>query len=598
MATTDASPTSKEFGHIADVLESTGASTTPLADSLTDASKAEEHYELDGTSTPPQLAHAALASEEKPRWYLLRFGPWWEFCSADDRKMPKARVLPSVAATLVPITILFVLTALEGNWIQAGPGNDGRRIHKAGGYVAGNAVATALAFLNAFTITMRQIDAFRRFFSLRIAALIQIAINLALGAICLVIAVLYQYNVVNHANVWITPEYPCIYVGGCLALLQAALLIADYLTTPSFNDRGHGFGSAAMQAAIGLSNLVALWTGFGGLIFSNVEDSRIWHSFNSCFTSWVLLITTGSTALNFETTNSKLFVMFWLPIGVLLMFVFFWCFGFGVVHRFDEKPQRRIRRTEEQLRRAYRAMRHPEQDTAQVASSIEALQQRLLYLHDRRLRYFVLLFAAGAALKACCWVLGSIAFTLTEAGWSYWDSMVFLFLNVLAVGRQGMVPESAVGTAIYLAFTFVDLLATAAVYALLLHILLNLAPWPRYRRYAKSVAVAVIAKLALRKRRHRDDSVSDNGVATEIPSTREGDGPDSPDDDNNELALRCSAADQLESAISIVCQLRALLVRNEASDADLQEYDRLLASVERRADAIHLSNAKGAIVLS
>ncbi|KAJ1666830.1 Potassium channel [Coemansia sp. RSA 1813] len=599
MATADISPETKGLNPPADVSESTDSNITPLSDNLTGSRKAE-HYVLDGTdaSQLENNPHADdyAAGEEKPCRYLLRFGPWWDFCSADDRNMTKSRVFPSIAATLMPITVLFVLTSVEGNWIQSGPGSDGQRIQKPGGYVAGNAVATALAFLSAVTIAMRQADACRRFFSLRIAALIQIAINVALGAVCVVVGVLYQYNVASQANVWITPEYPCIYVGACLALFQAALLIADYLTTPNFNSRGHGFGSAAMQAAIGLANLVAIWTGFGALIFSLVEDSRVWHSYNSCFSAWALLITTGSTALNYETTSSKLFVFFWLPIGVLLLFVFFWCFGFGVVHRFDEKPKRRIRRTEEQLRLAYRELRHAEQGTLPTGHRVEAMQQRLVHLHDQRLRYFVILFAAGVTLKVCSWALGSIAFALTESGWSYWDAMVFLFLNLLTVGRQGMVPESPTGTAIYLAFTFVDLLATAAVDALLLHILLNLVPWPRYRRYAKSIAAAVTAKIALRRRRrqqqHRqDDTESESRIETD-QVTQEEQCPDPLGDSS--FALHCSATDQLENAISVVCQLRALLVRNAASEADLNEYDRLLAAVEHRADAIHLSNARKA----
>ncbi|KAJ2749518.1 hypothetical protein H4S06_004610 [Coemansia sp. BCRC 34490] len=591
-----------------------GSSITPLADNLSDESKAE-HLVLDDTSVSRldgnpcadgEAASSVLANDEKPRRYLLRFGPWWDFCSASDRDMPKTRVFPSVAATLMPVTVLYVLTSVEGNWIQAAPGNDGQRINKAGGYVAGNAVATALAFLSAVTITMRQADFFRRFFSLRIAALIQIAINVALGAICLVVGVLYQYNVINHASVWITPEYPCIFVGAGLALLQAALLIADYATTLNFNRRGHGFGSAAMQAATGLANLVAIWAGFGALIFSIVEDSRVWHSYNSAFSAWTVLITTGSTALNYQTTNSKLFVFFWLPLGVLLMFVFFWCFGFGVVHRFDEKPKRAIGRAEEQLRLAHRELRHTDQDSSSsVGLRIEALQKRLIHLHDQRLRYFGILFAAAVAVKISSWLLGSIAFALAESGWSFWDSMVFLFLNLLTVGRQGMVPVSATGSAFYLAFTFVDLLITAAVDALLLHILLNLVPWPRYRRYAKSIAVAVTSKIALRRRVRLQSAEIENGIEGNGGSSDGVEDEQFPSEDRRCLdattntddeafALNYSAADKLENAISAVHQLRALLVRNSASNAELQEYDRILAAVESNADAIRLHNARTA----
>ncbi|KAJ2815204.1 hypothetical protein FBU31_007012, partial [Coemansia sp. 'formosensis'] len=106
---------------------------------------------------------------EKPHPYLLKFGPWWQFCSASDRMLHKARILPSAAAVLMPITVLFVLTSVEANWIQAGPGFNGLRLRKATGYVVGNAIATALAFMSALTIAMRQIDGLRSRFSLRTA---------------------------------------------------------------------------------------------------------------------------------------------------------------------------------------------------------------------------------------------------------------------------------------------------------------------------------------------------------------------------------------------------------------------------------------------
>ncbi|KAJ2379110.1 hypothetical protein IW150_000375, partial [Coemansia sp. RSA 2607] len=70
---------------------------------------------------------------DKPHPYLLRFGPWWHFCSARDRRLHKTRILPSAAAILMPITVLFVLTSVEANWIMSGPGYNGLRLRKATG---------------------------------------------------------------------------------------------------------------------------------------------------------------------------------------------------------------------------------------------------------------------------------------------------------------------------------------------------------------------------------------------------------------------------------------------------------------------------------
>ncbi|KAJ1995556.1 hypothetical protein GGI26_000915 [Coemansia sp. RSA 1358] len=525
-----------------------------------------------------------------PSW--LSFCPWWEFCSTADRSQPKARIFPSVAAIVMPITILFVLTSLEANWIQETAGDSGRRIRKATGYVVGCALATALAFLSAFTIEIRQIKYFRRFISLRSAMLVQVLFNLVLGALCIVVGALYQHNKIRGKHVWITPENPCIFVGGCLALLQAALLIADYLTTPNFNNRGHGYGGAPMQTAIGLANLVSIWSGFGGLIFSIVENRKYWHSYNSCYNAWVILITTGSTVLDIATINSKIFVFFWLPIGVLLMFVYFCCFGFGFVQRFDEKPLRRIREAEDNLRMAYRELRRGTQSSkelgASVESRIEALQKRLVHLHNKRLRYFVFLFISGVILKICSWLLGSIAFTLTESKWSYWDSMVFLFFNLMTVGIQDMVPKSAVGMPIYHAYTYIDILCTAALDALLFHIVWNLVPWSWYLQYSKSVAATATGKV-FRRPRH-DNAASESGndsehEASEIPQALAS-------AHRSALPLRNLAVDQLEDAINVASHLRSLLIRNAISEAELHEFDRLLATVENRIDAIHLNDAK------
>ncbi|KAI7827869.1 hypothetical protein BX661DRAFT_171091 [Kickxella alabastrina] len=206
-----------------------------------------------------------------------------------------------------------------------------------------------------------------------------------------------------------------------------------------------------MQAAIGLANVVAIWTGFGSMIFDDVEDINFWHPYNSCFNAWVMLITTGSTVLNIQTVNSKVFVFFWLPIGVLIMFVFFWCFGVGCVQRFDEKPLRRLAESENQLRSSYRAIRR---DVRSDKGMETAMRTRIESLQ-----------------------------------------------------RHGMVPGSSAGMPLYHAYTFIDILCTAMLDTILLHILWNLVPWPRYLTYAKSILATVTGKLfrsrgGLRRRNH------------------------------------------------------------------------------------------------
>ncbi|KAJ1889351.1 Potassium channel [Kickxella alabastrina] len=540
---------------------------------------------------PPSV----VLETEKPHPYLLKFGPWWQFCSSTDRQCHKTRILPSVAAILMPITVLFVLTSVEANWIMSGPGYNGYRLWKETGYVVGDAIATGLSFISALTIALRQGDYFRKFFSLRIALFLQLLINSLLGMVCILVGALYQRNQINGRNVWITPEYPCIFIGGFFAFLQVILLLADYATTPNFNKRGHGYGGLPMQTAIGLANVVAIWTGFGSMIFDDVEDINFWHPYNSCFNAWVMLITTGSTVLNIQTVNSKVFVFFWLPIGVLIMFVFFWCFGVGCVQRFDEKPLRRLAESENQLRSSYRAIRRDVRSDKRTETAmrtrIESLQRHVEFLQDQRLRYFVVLFVVGVVLKICSWLLGSIIFTLTEPGWSYWDSMVFLFFNLLTVGIQGMVPGSSAGMPLYHAYTFIDILCTAMLDTILLHILWNLVPWPRYLTYAKSILATVTGKLfhcrsGLRRRNHFLD---ESNLETNRIS-----GPEAPElgAPNYTAFTRRQAADQIEDAINVASKMRELLVRNGAVEADLLEYDRLLLAAESRVDDIRLSDIK------
>ncbi|KAJ2493078.1 hypothetical protein IWW37_000905 [Coemansia sp. RSA 2050] len=541
------------------------------------------HYDRDAETSP-----GIDLEDEKPHPYLLKCGPWWQFCSAGDRMLHKSRILPSAAAVLMPVTVLFVLTSVEANWIQAGPGYNGLRLQKATGYIVGNAIATALAFISALTIAMRQIDAFRSHFSLRVALFAQVLVNVLLGFVCILVGALYQRNYINGRLVWITPEYPCIYVGACLALLQVVMLLVDFATTPNFNMRGHGYGGAPMQAAIALANLVAIWTGFGSLIFSSVENRTFWHPYNSCFNAWVMLITTGAAVLNVQTVNSKVFVFFWLPIGVLIMLVFCCCFGIGCVQRFDEKPLRRIHETEDRLRSAYRELRRAGRLNKELASllhsRIDSLQTRLRHFQDQRLRFFVVLFVVGVLLKVCSWLLGSIIFTLTETNWSYWESMFFLFLNLITVGVQGMVPRSSSGMPIYHAYTFVEVLSTAAIDLILFHILWNLAPWSRYQTMAKSILASVTGKLRRRPHAAAAD-IDPEHAAPEAPLA------------GAPLYGALSqqrAADQLDDAVNMAVQLRALLAQKSVNQSDLLEFDRLLQAAERHIDDIRLSEKKNA----
>ncbi|KAJ1733270.1 hypothetical protein LPJ61_001652 [Coemansia biformis] len=543
----------------------------------------------DGDSVGTPYSFYEADERHWPR--VLQHGPWWHFHSAADSMQPKTRILPSVAAVLMPTTVLFVLTSIEGNWIMVGPGYNGLRIYKGGGYVAGNGIATGLAFLSALTIGMRSADWLRRYFSLRVAMLSQVLINLVLGALCVLVGAIYQRNNINGKNVWITPEYPCIYAGAALAFLQALLLVVDYLTTPNFNQRGHGLGGPAMQSAIFLANVVAIWTGFGSMIFASVEDKTFWHPYNSCFNSWVLLITTGSTVLNFGTTNSLVFIFFWLPIGLLVMFVFFWCFGFGFVQRFDEKPLRRIREAEERLRVAYRELRRStnKELDQHLHVRIDGHRQHLARLQSQRLRYFCALFIVGVILKVCSWVLASLIFTRTEPGWSYWDSMVFLFFNLLTVGVQGRVPSSATGMPLYHMYTFIDVLCTAALDTILLHIVWNLVPWPRVKIVAMARVFAIRAKLF--RHRHRHEAEADAGLEQGSPTSTAAPRRGSP---SYAAFAFGQAADRLEDAANAAVHLRAMLAQKAVSETDLHNFDRLLQAIEEHINDIQMAGKSGA----
>ncbi|KAJ2506286.1 hypothetical protein IWW47_001656, partial [Coemansia sp. RSA 2052] len=108
-------------------------SPTNEADLLAPAAEST-HYDGGGVESHLSSPEPVL-EDEKPHPYLLKFGPWWQFCSAGDRMLPKTRILPSAAAVFMPVTVLFVLTSVEANWIQAGPGFNGLRLRKETGYV-------------------------------------------------------------------------------------------------------------------------------------------------------------------------------------------------------------------------------------------------------------------------------------------------------------------------------------------------------------------------------------------------------------------------------------------------------------------------------
>ncbi|KAJ1957878.1 hypothetical protein GGI12_004896 [Dipsacomyces acuminosporus] len=560
-------------------LDSNNASSTGARDTRPLIAPNSQAERASGSSL--DLPGVAL-QHEKPHPYPFRFGPWWRFSSAADRAQPKARILPCAAAIFMPVTVLFVLTAVEANWIQSAPGYSGHRIRKAGGYAAGNGIAVALAFGSALTIPFRQLDHFRKYASLTTAMLAQVLVNALIGFVCILVGGLYQRNRVNYKDVWITPEYPCIFIGGFFAFLQMALLLIDYVTTPNFNQRGSGYGSPAMETAIGLANLVNIWTGFGSLVFSNVEANSVWHPYNSCFNSWVLLITTGSSVLPFRTTNSKVFILFWLPVGLLLMVIYFLCFGVGFVQRFDEKPLRRIAEAEDNLRAAYRELRRDGAQNKELAAAVRgritSLHGSIEYMRSQRLRYFAILFSFGVLLKILSWLLGSIIFARTEIGWSYWDSMMFLFFNLLTVGVQGMVPHSASGMPLYHAYTYIDILCTAALDAMLFHILYNLVPWPKFLHATGSFFGRAASKL-FRRRRHLETSSiqTDQGAIDSQPSYS--------------YSVQ-QAGDKLDDVLNAAARLRGILVQNSASQADISEYERLLEIAESRLDDANMLQKK------
>ncbi|KAJ2830921.1 hypothetical protein GGI24_001769, partial [Coemansia furcata] len=184
----------------------------------------------------------------------------------------------------------------------------------------------------------------------------------------------------------------------------------------------------------------------------------------------------------------------------------------------------------------------------------------------------------------CSWLLGSIIFTLTETNWSYWDSMFFLFLNLLTVGIQGTVPSSSSGMPMYHAYTFVEILSTAAVDLILFHILWNLAPWPRYQVMAKSILASVTGKMFRRRHAASGDSGLDSDQAA----------PEAPLVGVPAYGAfsQQRAADQLDDAVNAATRLRALLAQKSINQSDLLEFDRLLQAAERRIDDIRLSEKK------
>ncbi|ORX74246.1 hypothetical protein DL89DRAFT_254116 [Linderina pennispora] len=141
-------------------------------------------------------------------------------------------------------------------------------------------------------------------------------------------------------------------------------------------------------------------------------------------------------------------------------------------------------------------------------------------MHADRQRLFFFVFLALLFVKIASWLLGSIIFTLTEPGWTYWDSLVFTFFNILTVGMQDRVAFSAAGMPLYHAFTYIDILITAAIDGVLFHLLYNLVPWSRYGAMAQALLASVAGKVL---RKHRPVGADD--VAEEESATAQGAGP-------------------------------------------------------------------------
>ncbi|KAJ1671452.1 hypothetical protein EV182_007624, partial [Spiromyces aspiralis] len=202
---------------------------------------------------------------------------------------------------------------------------------------------------------LRTIEPMQRYVSQSTIAFLQMGINFIVGSVALAVAVVYDSDS-DFSDYYTTPEFVCLYAGAVLAYLQVLFFAVDYLTTSNYNKRGSGV-SLNMQAATGLAALVNIWTGFGALIFSNVEDKRLWHSFNSCFEAWNTLTATGIQNMPVRTNNSKIFVLFWLPLGYVIMFAYGTSLVYSAIEYFDAPFVRRKQNARRQLRSYLRATR-------------------------------------------------------------------------------------------------------------------------------------------------------------------------------------------------------------------------------------------------
>ncbi|KAJ2684600.1 Potassium channel, partial [Coemansia spiralis] len=240
----------------------------------------------------------------------------------------------------------------------------------------------------------------------------------------------------------------------------------------------------------------------------------------------------------------------------------------------------------DRLRAAYRDLRRSTSKELDhhLQLRITGHREQLERLHRRRLGYFAILFTVGVLLKVCSWVLASIIFTRTEGGWSYWDSMVFVFFTLLTVGMQGRVPESPTGMVLYHTYTYLDIMCTAALDMMLLHIVWNLVPWPRVQAAVMVCVMRIRARLVRRRRPHE-------GPASPPPEPSSPTSTAAPSRGSpgfKAFAIE-QATDNLEDAANAAARLRALLVHKAATEDELREFDRLLQAVEDRIIDIQLS---------
>ncbi|KAJ1919341.1 Potassium channel [Mycoemilia scoparia] len=508
------------------------------------------------------------------------------------------RLLPGIASLIMPHCCLYILTAVEGNWSQTEYGPISPRITKPVGYVIGNAIPLALEFASALFYTFRTIPALEKWVSQSTIVLTHIFINLVVGSVTLGIAIAYNRDP-GFNNYYVTPEFICMYTGSALAYLQSFLLAVDYLTTSKYNSRGSGL-SPSMQAAGGIAALVNIWAGFGGLIYSNVEDKRVFHAFNSCFESWNLLTGTGISNTPIRTDSSKVFNLFWLPFGYLIIFGYATTIVYGTIGYFDGPFVRRRLEARKQMRLYLRSIRNSAATTIAIttgsSSSISGAAvggkdfirkcggdnisssgstgsntpydtaqpnynnsnnqtkdcsdnnttaiTAVAYskpdtdyqITKQHRRFYLLLFGIFLLVKVTSWLLGSLIFHFTEDNWSYWESMYFTFLAILGIGLSGRSPSSPSGQVLYMCYTYCDLILTFIFVAIMANLAWNLISW--FEGF-KSVGAFFLRH---GPKKFRPKPVDADGVELDDVSTNEHvDDDDNDDDHGKEEEERVSA---------------------------------------------------------